>query len=110
MGSCTQQVTGSFDHFVGEGEQVGRQAESQRLGGLQVDDKFEFGGLQHRKVSRFLAPQNTACVDANLTIAILDARTIAYETAGYRGGARFIASRDPSFCRECNQLVAPAVE
>ena len=27
-----------------------------------------------------------------------------------RGGARFTGSRDPGFCRECNQLVAPAVE
>jgi hypothetical protein len=76
-----QQVTASFDHFVGDDEQVGRHGEAQRLGGLQVDDKLEFGGLQHRKVGRFLAPQNAAGVDADLTIAILDARPIAYQTA-----------------------------
>jgi len=52
-----QQVTASFDHFVGDVEQIGRHGEAQ-LGGLQVDDKLEFGGLQHRKVGRFLAPQN----------------------------------------------------
>jgi hypothetical protein len=63
-----QQVTASFDHFVGDVEQVGRHDEAQRLDGLQVNDKLEFGGLQHRKVGWFLAPQSTAGVDADLTM------------------------------------------
>ena len=79
-----QQVTASFNHFVGDSEQVGRHGEVQRLGGLEVDDKLESNRLQHRKVGRLLASQNAAGVHADLTIALLDARPIAYYTTGYR--------------------------
>jgi len=31
-----------FDHRVGAGEQRGRNGQSERLGGLEIDDKLEF--------------------------------------------------------------------
>ena len=40
-----------FDHFVGEHEQIMRNREAKRICGLEVDDKFESGGLLDRDVT-----------------------------------------------------------
>src|SRR5713101_1094839 len=41
--------TALFDHLVGAGEQRWRHNEAKRLGGLEVDDELELGGLFDRK-------------------------------------------------------------
>ena len=46
-----------FDHLVGLGEQRRRHVESQRLGGLEIDDKLELGRRLHREVVRSLPTQ-----------------------------------------------------
>ena len=43
----------SFYHLFHDGEHAGRDVEAERLGGLGVDDEFEFGGLLHRQVGGF---------------------------------------------------------
>ena len=42
--------------------------EAERLGGFQVDDQFELGRLLHRQVSRLCALEDSAGIDADLTI------------------------------------------
>ncbi len=60
----------SFYHLVGGHEQRVRHRKAERLCGLEVDDEFEFDCLHYRQVGRLLALENTASVDARLTIRI----------------------------------------
>ena len=47
-----------FDHLIGKGKQCGWNGATERLGGGQVDDKFEFRGLLYRKVAGLLTSEN----------------------------------------------------
>ena len=49
---------------------VGGNVEAERLGGLEVDDELEFGGLHDRQVGRLLALENPTDIHAGLAIGI----------------------------------------
>jgi hypothetical protein len=46
--SCTAATARLFDQLVGATEQRDRHGEAQHLGGLQVDDQLDLGGLLDR--------------------------------------------------------------
>jgi hypothetical protein len=41
----------SFDHLVGKRKEIGWDSEPERLGGLEIDQKIEFGRLLYRQVA-----------------------------------------------------------
>src|SRR3981189_967232 len=59
-------VTRSFDHLVGQCEQFGRNVETERFGGLKVDDELVLGRQYYRQVGRLGALENPSDVDAGL--------------------------------------------
>src|SRR5215469_8465935 len=72
----------SFDHLVGSGEQSRRDFDAQALGGLQIDDQFEFRRQRDWQVGWLLALENSAGVDTNLSIGLREAPTVAHQAAG----------------------------
>ena len=47
----------SFDHFVGKGEQLGWDGDTERVGGLEIDHQMEALGLLNRKLRSLCALQ-----------------------------------------------------
>ena len=47
-----------FEHLIGGREQGWRQGNAECLGGREIDDKFEFGGLLDRNVGGLRAFEN----------------------------------------------------
>jgi hypothetical protein len=45
-----------------------RHSETERLGGLEIDEKLDFRGLLDRQVGRLLTFENPAGVNADLTV------------------------------------------
>src|SRR5262245_11648207 len=50
-----------FDHLVGASEQRRRHLDAERLGGFEIDDQLELGGLQDGQVGWLFALENSAC-------------------------------------------------
>jgi hypothetical protein len=52
-GACS-----SFNHLVGAQQERLRNGQAECLGGREIDDEIEFGGLLDRKIARLGATQN----------------------------------------------------
>jgi hypothetical protein len=48
-----QQTASLFNHLVSGGQHGRRQRDAERLGGLKIDDEFEFGRLFNGKIAGF---------------------------------------------------------
>src|SRR5271154_952474 len=75
-------LTLSLDHLIGGRQQSFRDGKAERLGGLEVDDQFELGGLLHRQIGWFVALENAPGIDASLVVLIGKAAAIAHQAAG----------------------------
>ena len=69
-----------------------RHGDAERLGGLEVDDQLDFGGLLNRQVGRLLALENPAGVEADQAVQIRIAASVAHQAAG-RGELAILVDR-----------------
>ena len=73
-----QQTAFLFDHLVGDGKQRRGHFEAHHPGRLSVDDQLKLARLHDRQVRGPRAFENTTGVDADLTIAVQDVRSVTY--------------------------------
>src|SRR6516225_11730137 len=71
----------SLNNLIGSSQQRFRDGDAERLGGLEVDDEFDFRDLLHGEVGRLVAFQNAPSIDANLVPRMAEAAAIAHQTA-----------------------------
>jgi hypothetical protein len=70
FGAIEPDVPHLFDHLVGAGKDGGRHGETERFGGLEVDDKLEVCRLLYREVFRIFTPQNATDVNPNPVVCV----------------------------------------
>src|ERR1700732_1783140 len=81
---AVQQTTLLFDDLIGASKKQLWDREAERLGGLEIDDQFEFRGLLDRQIGRLLALENPAGVNADLTVLTSKTASVAHQAAGRR--------------------------
>src|SRR3954469_23473483 len=75
-----QQTASLIDHLVGTLLKVRRYVEAERLGGLEIDDEFEFCWLLDGKVGRFRTFENFVDIVAGATEYVQIAGAIGRES------------------------------
>src|SRR5262245_31098415 len=73
----------SFDHLVGKREQRRRNGKAEHSCGLGVEDQLELACPQDWKVSGLSASENTASIDAHLTIGLRQARAVTHQPTDF---------------------------
>src|SRR5262245_61534760 len=99
-----------FDHLVGAILYRLRHSNAECLGGLDVDIQLDLGGLLDRQVSRLIAFQNPAGVDAGRTKRVRKTGSVAHEAAGRCELARLVDRGHGVTNRQCRELFEPATE
>ena len=65
-----------LDDLVSEGEQRVWHGEAERLGGLEIDGKFDLRNLLQRQIGGFFTFQNTPCIRADLMESVYIVRSV----------------------------------
>src|SRR5436309_13051637 len=84
--------TPSLDHLFGNGEQRGRNAESERCGRLAVDRQLEFGRLLDREITRLLAFEDAIDTRRRLPVRLRRVDAVGYQASGHAAGCGWKSS------------------
>ena len=94
MSGCSNLDVGTLlDHLIGAREQRDRRIEAERLGSLEIDDKFEFGCKLHWKIARLFPLEDAIDVrlSAPVKVDIVDA--IGRQASAFYKVAKWVDGR-----------------
>jgi len=103
---ASQQKAPLFDHLVGAELDRRRQLDADRLGGLEVDDQLEFGGLLNWKIGRFRTVEYFDHVKSELTINGRGIYSIGNQSAGLGVGLKDEHGGEPLLDRQLRDVRA----
>ena len=89
---------------------AGRYVEAEGLSCLEVDNQFELGRLQHRKLRRFGALEYPPGIDAGLAIGVGETCPVADQAASEPEPAVEVDCRYAIPGRELDELILPTIE
>src|SRR5262245_52601569 len=95
-----------LDHFIGDRENAWRQSEAKRLGNLQIDDEFIFGGSLHRQVGGLLAFEDAIDVARSAPVWVGGVGAIEAQSAASYIDPERIDRRQAIASRESNDQLA----
>jgi len=72
-----------IDHLIRPQQQRRRDRQAERLGGLEVDDEFEFRWLLYRKISRLLALENFGHVLAGSPVYVGNVSPVSHQATRF---------------------------
>src|ERR1700731_1209704 len=73
------EVTASFDHLVGAGEQRRWHSQAECLGGLEIYHQFKLCGLLNRQVGWPLTLENSSSINSKRVISICETPSITHQ-------------------------------
>src|SRR5262249_5622555 len=100
----------SFKDFVGAARQRQRDRDAERLGGLEVEEQLDLGGLLNQQIGRLVALENPPGVSADQTVVFRFTAAIAHQAAGGGKLAKFVDRGDRVADRQIGELFAVSRE
>ena len=104
--SCIAANCVLFDHLIGQRKHRWRNLETKDLGGLEIDDKFEFGRLHDRQIGRLFASEDFAGINTALMDSLDKACAVAQQTTSPSELTREIHGRHSMLGRQRYNLIA----
>ena len=108
---CQKRTSGhSFNHLVGASNQRLRDLDAERVGSLEIYDQLDFSGLLDRQITGLFAVENVPGIDADVTMRVRKAVSIADQAAGQGVLAKWVHRGDRVAQGQCGELLAPAIK
>jgi hypothetical protein len=72
----------SFDHFISAGEKRGRDRQTERLRGLEIDGDFVSGRRLHWHIGRLFTFEDATDVAGGTAVKLVNVNAVGHQTAG----------------------------